>query len=144
MAAQLHLYTWDTPNGPSDALSKHQTDATQIEQRVVNWQCCGHAVGKKISIALEEMGLPHTLKPINIGSNVDQFTDEFKAVSPNCKIPAIGAYGRTTWRLGLECCFSITYWSFRCPFVAQCCHVAQWTITQLMASHKRYSNLVRF
>ena len=31
--------------------------------------------GKKISIVLEEMGLAHTLKPINIGSNVDQFTD---------------------------------------------------------------------
>ena len=56
--------------------------------------------GKKISIALAEMDLPHTLKPINIGSNVDQFTEEFKAVSPNSKIPAIGAYVRTseaTW-----------------------------------------------
>jgi hypothetical protein len=48
------------------------------------------ATGKKISIALEEMKLPHTLKPINIGSNVDQFTADFKAISPNSKIPAIG------------------------------------------------------
>ena len=47
--------------------------------------------GKKISIALKEMGLAHTLKPVDIGSNVDQFTDNFKAINPNSKIPVIGA-----------------------------------------------------
>ena len=54
----IDLYTWTTPNG------------------------------RKISIALEEMGLPYTVHPINIG-NDEQFSAEFLALSPNNKIPAI-------------------------------------------------------
>lgn len=54
----IDLYTWKTPNG------------------------------RKISIALEELGLPYTVKPINI-SNGEQFRPEFVAISPNNKIPAI-------------------------------------------------------
>ncbi len=44
--------------------------------------------GQKISIALEELGLPYTVKPINIGRG-DQFNPEFLAISPNNRIPAI-------------------------------------------------------
>ena len=44
--------------------------------------------GHKISIALEEMGLAYTLKPVNIGRG-DQFTPEFLAISPNNRMPAI-------------------------------------------------------
>lgn len=44
--------------------------------------------GRKITIMLEELGLPYTLHPINIGKG-DQFTPEFLAISPNNKIPAI-------------------------------------------------------
>ena len=44
--------------------------------------------GRKISIALEEMRLPYEVYPINIGKD-EQFTDEFLAISPNNKIPAI-------------------------------------------------------
>ncbi len=44
--------------------------------------------GRKITIALEELGLPYDLYPINIGKG-DQFTPEFLAISPNNKIPAI-------------------------------------------------------
>lgn len=44
--------------------------------------------GRKITIALEELGLPYNLIPINIGRG-DQFKPEFLAVSPNNKIPAI-------------------------------------------------------
>lgn len=44
--------------------------------------------GKKISIALEEMGIDYNLHIINIAKG-DQFTDEFKAINPNSKIPAI-------------------------------------------------------
>jgi GST-like protein len=58
----IDLYTWDTPNG------------------------------KKISIALEEMGLPYLIRPVDIGSNFAQNTAEFKAISPNSKIPAIVDY----------------------------------------------------
>ena len=54
----IDLYTWTTPNG------------------------------RKISIALEEMGLDYIVKPINIRED-EQFKPEFLAVSPNNKIPAI-------------------------------------------------------
>ena len=54
----IDLYYWPTPNG---------------------W---------KISIALEELGLPYTIKPVNIGQG-EQFTPEFLAISPNNRIPAL-------------------------------------------------------
>ena len=44
--------------------------------------------GWKISIALEEMELPHTLHLVNIGAG-DQFKPEFLAISPNNRMPAI-------------------------------------------------------
>jgi len=44
--------------------------------------------GQKVSIALEEAGLPYEAHKVSIGQN-EQFTDEFKAVNPNSKIPAI-------------------------------------------------------
>ena len=54
----IDLYSWVTPNG------------------------------RKVSILLEELGLPYEVHPIDIGKN-DQFTPEFLAISPNNKIPAI-------------------------------------------------------
>jgi GST-like protein len=54
----IDLYTWTTPNG------------------------------RKVSIALEELGLPYTVHAIDIGKD-DQFKPEFLKVSPNNKIPAI-------------------------------------------------------
>src|SRR6266571_7265022 len=44
--------------------------------------------GWKISIMLEECGLPYRVIPVNI-SKGDQFKPEFLAISPNNKIPAI-------------------------------------------------------
>ncbi len=44
--------------------------------------------GHKISIFLEEAGLPYNVHPINISQN-DQFKPEFLKISPNNKIPAI-------------------------------------------------------
>ena len=44
--------------------------------------------GQKVSIALEELGLPYEAHKVNILEG-EQFTDEFKAVCPNSKIPAI-------------------------------------------------------
>jgi GSH-dependent disulfide-bond oxidoreductase len=58
MAEQIELYFWPTPNG---------------------W---------KIAIALEEMGLPYALKPVNIGRG-EQFAPSFMAISPNNRMPAI-------------------------------------------------------
>jgi len=54
----IDLHTWSTPNG------------------------------HKVSIALEELGLPYRVHPVNIGAG-DQFTPEFLQISPNNKIPAI-------------------------------------------------------
>jgi len=42
----------------------------------------------KITIFLEETGLPYTIKPVNIGKG-EQFAPEFLAISPNNRIPAI-------------------------------------------------------
>ena len=54
----IELYTWGTPNG------------------------------KKVSIMLEEVGLPYTVHPINITKD-EQFDPSFLAIAPNNKIPAI-------------------------------------------------------
>jgi GSH-dependent disulfide-bond oxidoreductase len=54
----IDLYTWSTPNG------------------------------RKVSIMLEEVGLPYEVHPIHIGEG-DQFKPEFLAISPNNKIPGI-------------------------------------------------------
>ena len=54
----IDLYTWSTPNG------------------------------RKVSIMLEECGLPYRVHPIDIGKG-DQFKPEFVALNPNSKIPAI-------------------------------------------------------
>ncbi|MGH6860686.1 MAG: glutathione S-transferase N-terminal domain-containing protein [Phyllobacterium sp.] len=44
--------------------------------------------GVKVSIALEETGLPYEPHAINIGAN-ETWTDEFLSLNPNGKIPAI-------------------------------------------------------
>ena len=59
MTAQpIDLYYWPTPNG---------------------W---------KITIMLEECGLPYNVHPVNIGKG-EQFKPEFLAISPNNRMPAI-------------------------------------------------------
>jgi GST-like protein len=44
--------------------------------------------GKKITIALEELGLPYNVVAVNINKG-DQFTASFAAINPNNKMPAI-------------------------------------------------------
>jgi len=44
--------------------------------------------GRKISVALEEMGLPYEVRVVDIGRN-EQFDPAFLRISPNNKIPAI-------------------------------------------------------
>jgi glutathione S-transferase/GST-like protein len=58
MPAPIQLWYWPTPNG------------------------------YKIAIALEEMGLPYEVKPVNIGAG-EQFAPSFLAISPNNRMPAI-------------------------------------------------------
>ncbi len=54
----MELWTWNTPNG------------------------------RKISVALEEMGLPYTVRKVDITKG-GQFQPEFLKISPNNRIPAI-------------------------------------------------------
>ncbi|MGW8183939.1 MAG: glutathione S-transferase family protein [Burkholderiales bacterium] len=54
----IDLYTWTTPNG------------------------------RKVSIMLEELGLPYRTHAINIGKG-DQFKPDYVKINPNAKIPAI-------------------------------------------------------
>jgi len=58
MPRPIELWYWPTPNG---------------------W---------KVSIVLEEMGLPYEMKPVNIGAG-EQFAPAFQAISPNGRMPAI-------------------------------------------------------
>ena len=44
--------------------------------------------GHKITLFLEESGLPYAIKPVNIGKG-DQFEPAFLAISPNNRMPAI-------------------------------------------------------
>ena len=54
----IDLYTWSTPNG------------------------------RKVSVMLEECGLPYRTHTVNIGKD-EQFKPEFLAINPNNRIPAI-------------------------------------------------------
>jgi GST-like protein len=60
----LDLYYWPTPNG---------------------W---------KITIFLEEAGVPYNVKPLNIAKG-EQFTDEFLKINPNHRMPAIVEHHET-------------------------------------------------
>ncbi len=44
--------------------------------------------GHKITMFLEETGLPYTIVPVNIGAG-DQFKPDFLAIAPNNRMPAI-------------------------------------------------------
>ena len=44
--------------------------------------------GKKVTILLEELGLPYRVVPCNIGAG-DQFTAEFLAINPNHRMPVL-------------------------------------------------------
>ncbi len=44
--------------------------------------------GRKVSVALEEMGLPYSVRVVDITKN-EQFNPEFLAFAPNNRIPAI-------------------------------------------------------
>ncbi|MBK0399321.1 glutathione S-transferase N-terminal domain-containing protein [Limibaculum sp. M0105] len=58
MSSPIELYYWPTPNG---------------------W---------KITIALEEMGLPYEVKYVNIGAG-EQFDPDFLKIAPNNRMPAV-------------------------------------------------------
>lgn len=60
----------------------------QVQTRPIEFHYWPTPNGWKISIMLEECGLPYEVKLVNIGKG-DQFKPEFLAISPNNKMPAI-------------------------------------------------------
>jgi GST-like protein len=66
----IDLYTWKTPNG------------------------------RKISVMLEETGLPYTVKPVDISAG-EQLTQAFLSLSPNGRIPAIVDHDAPTGPLSI-------------------------------------------
>jgi GST-like protein len=44
--------------------------------------------GKKVTILLEEAGIPYEVKPLNIGAG-EQFTSDFLTLNPNHRMPAM-------------------------------------------------------
>ena len=44
--------------------------------------------GKKVTILLEELGVPYKIVPVNIGKG-DQFTAEYLKLNPNNRMPAL-------------------------------------------------------
>lgn len=55
---------------------------------VIQLYTLGTPNGTKVSIALEELGLPYEAHKVNFASN-DQMTPEFLSLNPNNKIPAL-------------------------------------------------------
>ena len=55
--------------------------------------------GRKVSIALEEIGVPYEVIRVEIGSD-DHPTPEFLALNPNQKIPVIDDEGLVIWESG--------------------------------------------
>ena len=55
--------------------------------------------GKKISIALEELGLPYEVRRVNLQAE-EQLRPEFLALNPNHKIPVLEDDGLVVWESG--------------------------------------------
>ena len=55
--------------------------------------------GRKVSIALEEIGAPYEVTPVDIGAP-EHPTPEFIALTPNHKIPVIDDDGLVIWESG--------------------------------------------
>lgn len=60
----------------------------QLQSRPIELHYWPTPNGWKITIMLEECGLPYEVVPVNIGRG-DQFKPDFLAISPNNKMPAI-------------------------------------------------------
>src|SRR6202049_1067243 len=88
------LFAWTTPRkGSCPAASLRDTDCQSSsrgddKEMTIEFHTWNTPNGRKISVALEEMGLPYKVFPINI-SKGEQMAPNFLAISPNNKIPAI-------------------------------------------------------
>ena len=55
--------------------------------------------GRKVSIALEEIGVPYEVHAVDLGKN-EQLTPAFLALNPNHKIPVLEDEGLVIWESG--------------------------------------------
>jgi GST-like protein len=55
--------------------------------------------GRKVSIALEEIGVPYEVRHVRLDRN-EQMTPEFLALNPNHKIPVLEDDGLVVWESG--------------------------------------------
>jgi GST-like protein len=55
--------------------------------------------GRKVSIALEEIGVPYEVRHVRLDQN-EQMTPEFLALNPNHKIPVLEDDGLVVWESG--------------------------------------------
>ena len=96
----IDLYTWPTPNG------------------------------RKVSIALEELGLVYEVHAINIGQD-EQFSEEFLRISPNNKIPAI--VDRDNGRSLMESGAILMYLAEKCDALwgDDCWQTLEWLMFQM-------------
>ena len=69
-------------------LRKNHSQKTETISMTIQFFSFDTPNGRKISVALEEMGLPYTVTPVDIGKD-EQFKPDFLKISPNNKIPAI-------------------------------------------------------
>jgi GST-like protein len=67
---------------------QHFAPAAWMETRVIDLWTWPTPNGQKVHIAVEELGLPTTIIPVNIGKG-EQFKPEFLALNPNHRIPVI-------------------------------------------------------
>src|SRR4051794_25463360 len=72
---------------PSNGLKSRQIDPLR-ERIMIDLHYWPTPNGWKISIMLEECGLPYKLVPVNIGTG-EQFKPDFLKISPNNRMPAI-------------------------------------------------------
>jgi GSH-dependent disulfide-bond oxidoreductase len=84
--------------------------------------------GWKVSIMLEECGLPYRMVPVNIGRG-DQFKPEFLAISPNNRMPAIVDDGMPVFESGNLG-----------PMAGQLSHFVNYAEGEHSYSHQRYAN----
>jgi GST-like protein len=117
--------------------------------------------GWKVSIMLEECGLPYRVVPVNIGRG-DQFKPEFLAISPNNRMPAIvddgvpvfesgaillrlaeksGRFMPTDWR-GRKETLEWLFWQVGNlgPMAGQLSHFVNYAPGEHTYSHQRYAN----
>ncbi|KPW07156.1 Glutathione S-transferase [Pseudomonas syringae pv. atrofaciens] len=67
---------------------KHGVSVTHMERSMIDLHYWTTPNGHKITLFLEEAGLPYTIFPVNIGKD-EQFKAEFLKIAPNNRIPAI-------------------------------------------------------